>query len=391
MVVACSPARTARARSRSSTATNFATKFACEVKSWDAQQVVRQARAQAPRSLPAVRRRRRDDGGGGRGPRHEGARRAGASLGRVHRRGPRRRADDRGHVRGVARRRARATGSRRTSSPTSSSTRRRAWSRSAPARPAPNISHVSACSTGAHSIGEALRAIRHGYADGMICRRRRGDDLDPRRRRLQRDARDVDAQRRAREGEPPVRQGPRRLRDRRGRRHPRARGARDAKKRGARIYAELTGYGANSDAHHIAAPAPEHRGAQACFRVALDDAKLDAERRSATSTRTAPRPSSTTRTRRSRSKVVFGDHAKKLAMSSTKSMTGHTLGAAGGIEAGDHRARDRARRAAADHQLRDARSRLRPRLRAEQGARAARRARDVEQLRLRRHQRGARS
>src|SRR5258705_316616 len=47
-----------------------------------------------------------------------------------------------------------------------------------------------------------------------------------------------------------------------------------AKKRGARIYAELTGYAANSDAHHVAAPAPEHRGAQACFRLALKDAKM---------------------------------------------------------------------------------------------------------------------
>ena len=169
MVVACSPARTARGRSRSSTATDFATKFGCEVKGWDASEVVRQARAQAPRSLPAVRRRRRDDGGRGRGPRHEGSRRAGASLGQLHRRGPRRRADDRGHLRGDE---------REGPAPRLLAVLRHrhhhqrgcpAWCRSAPARPAPNISHVSACATGAHSIGEAMRAIRHGYADGMIA------------------------------------------------------------------------------------------------------------------------------------------------------------------------------------------------------------------------------
>ncbi len=105
-----------------------------------------------------------------------------------------------------------------------------------------------------------------------------------------------------------------------------------AKKRGARIYAEITGYGATSDAHHIAAPAPEHRGAQACFKVALADAKRDPKdigyiNAHGTSTELNDRNETIA------TKVVFGDHAKKLAMSSTKSMTGHTLGAAGGIEA----------------------------------------------------------
>jgi 3-oxoacyl-[acyl-carrier-protein] synthase II len=105
-----------------------------------------------------------------------------------------------------------------------------------------------------------------------------------------------------------------------------------AKKRGARIYCELTGYGATSDAHHIAAPAPEHRGAQACFRVTLEDAKLDPTAIgyiNAHGTSTDLNDKNETFA----TKVVFGEHAKKLAMSSTKSMTGHTLGAAGGIEA----------------------------------------------------------
>ena len=106
-----------------------------------------------------------------------------------------------------------------------------------------------------------------------------------------------------------------------------------AKKRGARIYAEVIGYGANSDAHHVAAPAPEHKGAQACFRITLEDAGLDPSAIgyiNAHGTSTDLNDKNETFA----TKVVFGDHAKKLAMSSTKSMTGHTLGAAGGIEAG---------------------------------------------------------
>jgi len=106
-----------------------------------------------------------------------------------------------------------------------------------------------------------------------------------------------------------------------------------AKKRGARIYCELTGYGATSDAHHVAAPAPEHKGAQQCFRVALEDARLEP---SAITYINAHGTSTDLNDKNETfaTKVVFGDHAKKLAMSSTKSMTGHTLGAAGGIEAG---------------------------------------------------------
>jgi 3-oxoacyl-[acyl-carrier-protein] synthase II len=104
-----------------------------------------------------------------------------------------------------------------------------------------------------------------------------------------------------------------------------------AKKRGARIYAELVGYAANGDAHHVAAPAPDHKGAQACFRQALEDAKLDASaigyiNAHGTSTELNDKNETIA------VKAVFGDHAKKLAMSSTKSMMGHTLGAAGGIE-----------------------------------------------------------
>ena len=197
----------------------------------------------------------------------------------------------------------------------------------------PNFSHVSACSTGAHSIGEAARAIRHGYVDGMIAggceatitilgvggfnamraMSTRNDDPTHASRPFDKN----------RDG------------------FVIGEGAgilvleelEYAKKRGARIYAELTGYAATSDAHHVAAPAPEHKGAQAAFRLALKDAKLDPTAIgyiNAHGTSTDLNDKNETFA----TKVVFGDHARKLAMSSTKSMTGHTLGAAGGIEAG---------------------------------------------------------
>jgi 3-oxoacyl-[acyl-carrier-protein] synthase II len=104
-----------------------------------------------------------------------------------------------------------------------------------------------------------------------------------------------------------------------------------AKRRGARIYAEIVGYAANSDAFHVAAPAPDHRGAQACFRTALKDAKLEPSAIgyiNAHGTSTKMNDLNETIA----IKKVFGDSARKLMVSSTKSMTGHMLGAAGGVE-----------------------------------------------------------
>ncbi|MGE5181194.1 MAG: beta-ketoacyl-ACP synthase II [Acidobacteriota bacterium] len=196
----------------------------------------------------------------------------------------------------------------------------------------PNISHVSACSTGAHSIGEAFRTIRHGYADGMICGGAEATisilgvggfnamrAMSTRNDAPEKASRPFD-------------------KDRDGFVIGEGAGIvvleelEHAKKRGARIYAELTGYGATGDAHHIAAPAPEHKGAQKCFKVALADAKLPASaigyiNAHGTSTELNDKNETIA------VKAVFGEHAKKLAISSTKSMTGHTLGAAGGIEA----------------------------------------------------------
>jgi 3-oxoacyl-[acyl-carrier-protein] synthase II len=107
-----------------------------------------------------------------------------------------------------------------------------------------------------------------------------------------------------------------------------------AKRRGATIYAEITGYGATSDAHHLTQPAPEGAGAQRAMKMALDDAKLAptaVDYINAHGTSTPPGDIEESRA----IEKVFGDHAlsKKLWVSSTKSMMGHLLGGAGAVEA----------------------------------------------------------
>jgi len=105
-----------------------------------------------------------------------------------------------------------------------------------------------------------------------------------------------------------------------------------AQKRGAKVYAELIGYGATCDAYHMTAPSPDGEGAETCMKLALEDANIapnEVDYINAHGTSTPLNDVAETKA----IKKVFGEHAYKLMVSSTKSMTGHLLGGAGGLEA----------------------------------------------------------
>ncbi|MGQ9800278.1 MAG: beta-ketoacyl-ACP synthase II [Candidatus Saccharicenans sp.] len=196
----------------------------------------------------------------------------------------------------------------------------------------PNLSNATACSTGAHAIGEAFRMIQLGVADRMIaggaeapitplslagfCNMKA---LSERNDQPEKASRPFDAQRDGfvmSEGAGIV------LLEELG----------AALRRGARIYAEVLGYGLNSDAYHVTAPSPDGDGAVRVMKMALDDGRVspqDIQYINAHGTSTPYNDKTETLA----IKKLFGEWASRLGVSSTKSITGHLLGAAGGLEA----------------------------------------------------------
>ncbi len=197
----------------------------------------------------------------------------------------------------------------------------------------PNSATATACTTGAHAVGDSYKLIERGAADAMICGGAEATitplgvggfaamrALSTRNDQPQRASRPWD-------------------RDRDGFVIGEGAGVllleelEFAKKRGAKILAEIVGYGMGADAFHITSPAEDGDGAYRVMRAAMKDAQIEPSaidyiNAHGTSTEVGDRIETIA------IKRCFGDHAKTVAISSTKSMTGHLLGGAGGLEAG---------------------------------------------------------
>ncbi len=195
-----------------------------------------------------------------------------------------------------------------------------------------NYTPTSACASGAHAVGEAYRMVRFGDQDAIISGGTEAPitpmgvggfavmrALSTRNDAPERASRPFD---RGRDGFV-IGEGAGILV---------VESLDHALGRGARIYAEIAGYGANADAYHMTMPAPEGRGAAQCMQLALADGEIDpleVDYINAHGTSTPYNDANETQA----IKQVFGAHAARLAVSSTKSMTGHLLGGAGGLEA----------------------------------------------------------